>query len=310
MRLKKSEDPGEILLDRARTDLIRVLRAAVVVHTVAAIQVSAYDTTRLSQQHFLAHEAVATLFECKSDFEHGPVRPPSPAPGMTGDPSADGAISWPRIREFVRLWYLVMAARLHGVTNFGLLKTTLDWGLERFRGDPELLLARGCLFEARAGLQLVDRSLARQIYMPDALTEWRSTIAEAADDFDAARRKDPKLLEATLRWGRTRLLAGDEKDAKTAFATVIRSGAPAGLRYLAFLFDGARAEATKRLDEARDHYQQALTVIPRAPSALLSLSRLNEKSGDSAAARAWIGKAFRNSPADVDPWGTYYWAQS
>jgi tetratricopeptide (TPR) repeat protein len=199
----------------------------------------------------------------------------------------------------------VMASRLQDVANFDLLKPTLASGLERFRDDPELLLARGSLYEANAWLRMVDRSVAVQIYMPEALDQWKATVFDAQADFDHARRKEPMLIEATLRWGRTRLLVGDEKDATAAFASVVNSRAPSWMRYLAFLFDGARAEAEKKPDQAQNAYQHALAVIPDAASALLALSRLAERAGDSAAARRWATRALRKTPDAIDPWTSY-----
>jgi tetratricopeptide (TPR) repeat protein len=290
-------EADDIPFNRVRADRLQVLQVASLLHTLAALKVATYDTHLLEQQHGIAHEAIAELFKLQSDFDRfGPVRRAH---------TATTTISWPRIREFIRLWYLVVASRLQDVANLELLRTTLASGLERFPDDPELLLARGSLHEAEAWLRLVDRSVAVQIYMPDTLTQWRSTVSEAEADFADARRKDPTLTEATLRWGRTRLMAGDEKDASAAFAAVTKSRAPSWMHYLAFLFDGARAEAETKVDHARDAYQQALTVIPGATSALLSLSRLAEKAGDSAAARRWATMTLRKSPDDVDPWTVY-----
>jgi tetratricopeptide (TPR) repeat protein len=305
----KASQTDDTPFRRARADRLLVLRVAALLHTLAALTIAPYDTQLLDRQRWLAHEAVAEIFKLQADFDRfGPVRP-SPNSSVTPPnktPATEGnAISWPEIRAYVRLWYLVMASRLQDVANFDLLKPTLASGLERFRDDPELLLARGSLYEANAWLRMVDRSVAVQIYIPEALDQWKSTVFEAQADFDHARRKEPMLIEATLRWGRTRLLVGDEKDATAAFASVVNSRAPSWMRYLAFLFDGARAEAEKKPDQAQNAYQQALAVIPDAASALLALSRLAERAGDSAAARRWATRALRKTPDAIDPWTSY-----
>jgi tetratricopeptide (TPR) repeat protein len=305
----RASETDDTRFNRARADRLQVLRVAALLHTLAALTIAPYDTQLLDRQRWLAHEVVAEIFELQADFDRfGPVRrsPGSSAAPVDKAPATGGnAISWPDVRAYVRLWYLVMASRLQDVVNLDLLRTTLASGLERFRDDPELLLARGSLHETDAWLRLVDRSVAAQIYMPEALDQWRSIVFDAQADFDHARRREPMLIEATLRWGRTRLLAGDEKDATAAFVAVANSRAPAWMRYLALLFDGARAEAEKKTDQAQNAYQQALAVIPDAASALLALSRLAERAGDSAAARRWATRALRKSPDAIDPWAAY-----
>ena len=305
----KASQTDDTPFNRARADRLQVLRVATLLHTLAALTIAPYDTQLLDQQRWLAHEAVAEIFELQADFDRfGPVRrsPGSSAAPVDKTPATgENAISWPEIRAYVRLWYLVMASRLQDVVNLDLLRTTLASGLLRFRDDPELLLARGSLHETDAWLRLVDRSVAARIYMPEELDRWRSIVFDAQTDFDRARRKDPTLIEATLRWGRARLLLGDEKDAAAAFAAVTKSRAPSWMHYLAFLFDGARAEAEEKPDQAQNAYQQALAVIPDGASAFLALSRLAERAGDREAARRWATRALRKSPDDVNPWTRY-----
>jgi hypothetical protein len=226
---------------------------------------------------WLAHEAIAELFDLESDLKkYGPLRRPLRVTSSSNEEApisyTPATISWPHVRSFVHLWYVVMSARLQDVSELELLAKVLASGLERFPNDPELLLARGSVHETHVSLLLVDRSLSARIYMPDALRGWRYTLYLAESDFADTRRLAPTLTEATLRWGHTRLLAGDEKDAQHAFSIVTNSAAPVWLRYLALLFDGARAEADKQPDQAKRAYERALALIPDAQAPLLSLS--------------------------------------
>jgi hypothetical protein len=301
---------GARTLHRMRADRVQVLQLAALLHTDAAI-VRADTPPTFDAESWLAHQAIDRLFDLKSDFEEfGPVRRLKtvklPLDEQTPVEMGATEVSWVTVRSFVHLWYLVMATRLQDFADVERLAPLLAEANERFPDDPELLLARGSLYELQLALQLVDGSLATQIYTPETLMGWRSTLEMARADFAKAVRLAPMLLEARLRLGRVRLLAGDEDDARREFATILANGrAPAALRYLAHLFDGARAESDKQWADARQAYEQARLLIPDAQSALLGLSRLADVSRDAATARHWVDSSL-SAPSDrVDPWWQY-----
>jgi hypothetical protein len=185
---RKSSQPGDRVFDQIRADRVNLLQLAALLHTESATRVATFDPQTLGEEGWLAYEAITELFALKSDFEeYGSLRRPRDAMSSSNEEApisyAPREVSWPKVRSFVHLWYLVMASCLQDVTELELLGKVLATGLDRFSNDPELLLARGCLYEKQMAVQLVDRSLAADIYMPDVLTSWRYTLSLAQADF-------------------------------------------------------------------------------------------------------------------------------
>ena len=85
------------------------------------------------------------------------------------------------------------------------------------------------------------------------------------------------------------------------------------LRYYAELFLGHAEQSLGNHAAARNHYNRAGALYPRAQSPLLALALLARQTGDRAGARHAMRQVLalpRRSPDDSDPWWRYYRWQS
>jgi tetratricopeptide (TPR) repeat protein len=299
------------LFARYRADRVHVLMLAVLIETDAVLHVDDLSTaeTQLSTARTAAHQ----LLGLRDDFrERGAVkrlRDAKPFEENTDLVYTDGTIDWPDVQSFVRLWYLTVISRLQGLAALDLTNQWVNEGLERFKGERELLLARGATVEADLIARVVDQSLTERIYGARVVADVRKRLEQARDDLENAAAGMPAGGEAILRLGHIRLLLGDLAGAGMSFAAVAEGGSPT-LRYLASLFDGARAEAAKNVEGAKAAYDRALQLAPDAQSAMLAVSHLEDVRGDAAAARKWVVRSI-DAPANrVDPWGSYWFGQA
>lgn len=260
----------------------RRLKLVVLLHTEAGLR-----TGVPQQQLLIAKDAVDRLWKA------------------SGDPSSAD------LRLFVRDWYLLVVSQFATLGQLPSLKRHLEEGLARFKDDPELLLARGSLYEQDADASVVDRSLMRQLYTPAAVSRWRLRLYDARDDYRKASRISPDLAEARLRFGRVQGILGETAEANAALAEVATSGAPPFLRYLACLFRAELSERAGNRQAARDDYVSALAIWPRAQAPMLAMSRLAMTTGDAGRGREWLARSLvEASPDRTDPWWDYLHGQS
>ncbi|HEX7087659.1 MAG TPA: hypothetical protein VF198_14955 [Vicinamibacterales bacterium] len=211
------------------------------------------------------------------------------------------------LQVFAWQWHVTAATMLQATHSFVPLETFLGDALREFRGDPDLLLARGSLDETRAGVDVIDASVARDIYTDLHRNRHRAQLLQAASDFGQAIRQEPTLYEAHLRLGRVRFLLGEHRRAEEALRAASVPGAPLLVRYLAAVFRGNVAEARRDEATARRHYERALDLLPGAQAPMLALSRMCDARGDTACARRWL-VASLNAVDDTrreDYWWTY-----
>ncbi len=120
---------------------------------------------------------------------------------------------------------------------------------------------------------------------------------------------DPQFHEARLRLGRVIGQLGGHRDAAVELRVVAQGARDPLVLYYARLFLGVEEEALGRLDAARDAYEAAAALYPRAQTPGLALAQLSWRGGDRAAARAAILEALsvedRAGPAESDPWWDY-----
>lgn len=319
MKASVAEAPTRGFLNRLRRERIRRLKLALLLHTEAALRLTA--ARPLAGQLEIARVWMARLRSLEEDFKvNGPLDSSENEPGVSDSDgpalsreqrAALGRPQWESLRLFVRDWYLVVVAHGQRVGHLGILKSLVTSGLELFKEDPELLLARGAISEGEADLAMVDRSLATEIYSPGFAERWRRFMSAAGEDYRLASRRQPDLDEATLRWGRINSHLGDHKEARRAFERVATGDAPALLRYLAQLFQGDLADREQRPDEARAAYEAASVLYPSAQAPLLSLSRLCDAAGDQTCARRWLTRSLAaTKPGRVDPWWDYQRGQA
>ncbi|MBK5297391.1 MAG: hypothetical protein JJE40_09545 [Vicinamibacteria bacterium] len=271
-------------LNQLRQERLRRLKLTLLVHTEAALRVTAQGP--LGDQLTLARGWVTFLRSLEQD-------------------------EWEGQERFVRDWYLVVASHLQAADQPRYLKAHVTSGLELFRGDPELLLARGSISEGEADVAIVDRSLSAEVYTSGLMQRWRNFMSAAGRDYQEAARNQADLHEATLRWGRINRHLGDRRAARRALGQVAASDAPTPLKYLARIFLGELSELEQQPADAVAEYQAALALVPSAQAPMLALSRLCDAAADDPCASQWLQRSFDATRRNrVDPWWQYQRGQA
>jgi tetratricopeptide (TPR) repeat protein len=132
---------------------------------------------------------------------------------------------------------------------------------------------------------------------------------EAERLFRRALNVDPDFVEARVRLARLLDVRKRHDEAASELKTALEAhSSPAMVAFYAHLFAGRAAQALGRMEEASDHYAKALTLFPRAQSALLAQSQAALLESDVAGALAPIDRLV--APAWVsradDPWWVYH----
>ncbi len=211
----------------------------------------------------------------------------------------------------VALWYRASAARL--LASGGLPDATrqLERGRQLFPEDADLLFLSGCIHEAYAApdLQEAAASAVLPVGQTLALGSARSHLAQAETEFTKALEKNGRLIEARLRLGRVLGLMGRHREAAGHLREVAATVGDSELVYYACMFLGEEERALGNRGAARDAYDRAAALYPRAQSPLFAQSSLAASLGDmTEASRA--AEKIRRLPADererFDPWIGYY----
>jgi tetratricopeptide (TPR) repeat protein len=187
--------------------------------------------------------------------------------------------------------------------------------------DPEILLARGSILEARfydppasfrpeAG----EVDAPSRVLLPPPRERPLVLLARAEGEYRAALRADPECVEARLRLGRVLFLEAKHERALQELQQARREADDSHLRYLALLFLGALYEQADDREAAEAAYQAATAEHPTAQTSRLALAHLLDAAGRTEEARAEVrrifgepGKALRMP--DRDPWWLYKAAQ-
>lgn len=295
----RNEAPAAERRNDLRRQRLRVLKLSLLLHTDAAV--------RVRQPHDHLHLASGTsahrLKLLQEDYaRHGPTTDG----GSATERAAAGEREWAEVNALVRDWYLAVIAHLFKVRMPDLLRALIPAALKTFEDDAELLLARGSYWEYEAMTMLVDRSLAREIYVGRVLTLAQQRAGWARDDFERALRQRADLHEARLRLGHASALRGRVKDAADAYAAVASSDAPVNLRYMARVFAGDLADEAGDSAGASQQYEAALQLYPAAQRPKLALSAACFAAGDRACADKWLARSMAEVSTDrADPWWTY-----
>lgn len=216
------------------------------------------------------------------------------------DPSKD---------EMVRRWYQATAARLQD--TFQLDVGHYERALRLFPSDSDLLFFAGSQHEtmARPEIQSLERILRGNLNV--IVRSERSELRQAETLFRRALAGAPGLVEARIRLGRVLGLQGRHAEAADQLRPVARPADPL-LAYFAAMFLGAEVEALGQPAEARTWYERAAALNPGAPSPLLALSQLAQRTSDRSEAIRALEVSFQLPEADIDrddPWWTYHMAQ-
>jgi tetratricopeptide (TPR) repeat protein len=295
----KSEAPVAARRNAIRRRRLEILTLSLLVHTEAAVRVRVpHDHLRLA-----SGTSAHRLLLLEDDYvKYGPT-----ADGIAAPARAKAADEeWAHVRATVRDFYLAVIAHLFRVREPNLLRAFIPASLQNFEGDAELLLARGSYWEYEAMTMVVDRSLAREIYLSRVLTLAQQRAGWAADDFERALRSREDQHEARLRLGHALALRGKSKEAADAYAAVTSGNAPVNLRYMAYVFTGDLATEAGNRQAARDAYEAALRLYPSAQRPKLALSAACFDEGDRDCADRWLDRSMSEVAIDrADPWWTY-----
>jgi tetratricopeptide (TPR) repeat protein len=275
---------------RARDELVRLLLAAMLLHTEAALK----TTDREANDHIrLALRADAALVAAKRHLQGKP-------PGARHFTTAD-------VDRARHDWVVLVAVSLHARARLDNLEKYLANALKRYPRDPALELCLGVYYERRALADTVDVSLVRELYPADHEGRWRRLLERGIAAFGEAARASELSQEAHLRIGHTRAVLGDPARARSELEPLTGDDRALPVQYLALLTLGAVDEAEGRRDAAEARYRDANSRFPTAQAPMLAVSRLHDEAGDTRGAGEWIERSFA-LPADgrVDPWWSYY----
>jgi tetratricopeptide (TPR) repeat protein len=226
--------------------------------------------------------------------------------------------------EFRRRWYLLVTWHLQSELRFEDLARHVDAMVTRFPADGDVLLALGSLYEvlgwSRESPIDLSRAVAEARGIPDdphpailrSLEDrgQRKIQEEAAGAFRHALTVSPSLDEARLRLARM-MNELDRPDEALALLKPIGDGeAPAPLKYLALLFEGAAEQRRNDLDKAIAAYRAAAVRYPGCQTPEVALSNALRNKGERAAALGVLLRAAVAGSQCNDPWWSYRFGQA
>lgn len=218
----------------------------------------------------------------------------------------------------IRAWCVAVASVLVSQMEVTITPAFVDYSLQMFPGDPQLLLLGGAARELRASARVQDATdLDRGTRL--ALESAGQNISRAEDAYRYVLDVEPMQVEARIRLGRVLGLTGRHVEALAELSaadwsvTARRASGGAVERpvlYFLALFLGEENEAVGNLDAARRSYARGLDLYPGARSAWLDLSRLEWRNGARAAAAAAIARMANAATGHEpdNPWKDYFCA--
>jgi tetratricopeptide (TPR) repeat protein len=214
--------------------------------------------------------------------------------------------------EIVRSWYRVTIAYQQRIQQYEV--GHLERALELFPDDAELSFFNGCLHETFASRRI--QSVFHGVSLPKGVTfnigSERSELRLAEASFRRALERGPDLAEARIRLGHVLGLIGRHSEAADELRRAISTTGDPLLLYYGHLLLGSALDASGDRERARDAYERAALLFPRAQSPRLALSHIANRSGDRRAALDAI-QSVMGPPADEfdrkDPWWTYHMEQ-
>ena len=217
--------------------------------------------------------------------------------------------------SFRRRGQVLFIWTIQGQLDFDAVEEHLAPMLRERPADPDLLLGNAWLSEFRAR-PLVLRELYRRRHGAESAPGYREIwlreqrehwLSLAERQYRRVLEVDSRNAEAHLRLGRVVALVGRADEARRAFQRAHELTEEPRLRYLARLFDAAAREDLGDAPGARESYDAALRVWPKAQSARLGLSRLRLLDRDYAVARDLLPRHASDSDSNDprDPWAWY-----
>jgi tetratricopeptide (TPR) repeat protein len=303
------------LNEKIRNDENRILKRGALLHTDIAAQLP-FETRSPREEPPVRSQRLVVYFDDgrRLGFENAAehwraarllldkVRPKDSRDGKP-DPARD---------EIIRSWYRVTIAYQQRIQQYEL--GHLERALELFPDDAELNFFNGCLHETFASRRI--QSVFHAVSLPKGITfnigSERSELRLAEASFRRALERGPDLAEARIRLGHVLGLIGRHSDAADELRRAISTTGDPLLLYYGQLLLGGELDASGDRERARDAYERAALLFPRAQSPRLALSHIANRSGDRRGALDAI-QSVMGPPADefdrADPWWTYHMEQ-
>jgi tetratricopeptide (TPR) repeat protein len=209
----------------------------------------------------------------------------------------------------VRQWYRAVAALFAIEHLMAESHVHLERARQLFPADPEIAAATGRLHETYAspGIQHFLETGAHAD-APVLIGSSRSNLRQAETFFSRAVELDSSFAVSRLHLGRVLGLEGHHEDAANELRRVAATAGDPLTQYYAWLFLGVEEQSLGRLDPARESFDKAASLYPRAQSPYLALSQLARRRGDRLGALRAIQQVLALSADDrqrEDPWWTY-----
>jgi Flp pilus assembly protein TadD len=277
----------------------------------------------LLRRAMMLHTDVVTLAAQLAGAAGGSVSTTASLRVFVGDGSSLGAenvsLHWELARQlanrvtpvagadaFVRAWYAATVALSHSTESFDSIQ--LQAALRTCPGDARLLFLAGCEREAFAAPLFQEFAKAfRQSRMRPAFGDASDELVNAERYFRQALVADPALHEAGMRLGRVLGQRGQHVEAAALLSRALAAPLDTPTAYFASLFLGAELEAMGRVADARDAYERASTLMPRARVPHLALASVLRQLGDREAASGRLTRALAVERDEdiVEPWFAY-----
>jgi len=216
---------------------------------------------------------------------------------------------YPAADVTVRQWYRAIAAVFASRQNMAESTAHLARARQLFPTDAEIAAANGRLHETYAAPR-IQHFLETGVQVGDAalIGSSRSNLRQAEAFFGKAVELDAGFIEARLHLGRVLALEGRHDDAAKELRRASGNAGDPLTQYYAWLFLGIEEQSLGHPDRARESFNTAAALYPRAQSPYLALSQLARHSGDRLGALGAIQHVL-TLPADhlqrEDPWWTY-----
>jgi tetratricopeptide (TPR) repeat protein len=228
-----------------------------------------------------------------------------------GRTTVESAAPDPARDETVRAWYSATTAYLEREEQFAYVVPHLNAGLRLLPGDAHLLFYAGAMHEAfaSASVQAAARALESQSDLRSEVGSVEPELERAEKFFRSALLAEPDFAECRLRLGRVLALLGRHEEAAAELRRAIPTLGDTQLVYYGELFLGREEAALRRRAAAREHFERAVKLYPRAQSPHLALGLLARTYGDRPAAVRSVKEVFTLPPYEderEDPWWQYY----
>ena len=222
----------------------------------------------------------------------------------------DNVMPAPSQDPAVRQWYRGVAAFFASKSRLVEAGPHLDRARQLFPAAPDILAASGALYEAEAAPAIQNFVQAPR---PDGLVATidsaRSNWRRAEVFFRKAVDLDGTSAEARLHLGRVLGLRERHQEAADHLRQAAATADDSRTRYYSWLFLGVEEQALGHVDRARESFESAAALWPKAQSPRLALSQLARRAGDRSGALRALQPVMTLSTDEGerdDPWWTYF----